>query len=222
MEGEARADAAGRIVALYRAGDADISRLLDLLHTMAPDLSVESEARADAADRIDALYKSGDADINRVLDLLHIMAPELSIEERRRAWDQLEQLSMDDEWDELEAANAAFYLRAIITGDEPNPEERIEAAQEIVLARLSTDDDWDDVDRMEAASEAFRLVTGVPLNAEQRIDAAVDLAGIGVRGFGAEGHFDDRDVDAVAEIIRQSVAGELTNESLRDILLGWG
>ena len=253
VEGEARADAAGRIVALYRAGDADISRLLDLLHTMAPELSVESEARADATDRIDALYKSGDADINRVLDLLHIMAPELSIEERRRAWDQLEQLSMDDEWDELEAANAAFYLRAIITGDEPNPEERIEAAQEIValyeageldpetaldlmntiapslsinerrqaatvLARLSIDDDWDDVDRMEAASEVFRLVTGVPLNAEQRIGAAVDLAGIGVRVFGAEGHFDDQDVDAVAEIIRQSVAGELTNESLRDIL----
>ena len=252
VEGEARANAAGRIIALYRAGDADINRLLDMLHTMAPEIS-ESEARTDATDRIDALYKSGDADINRVLDLLHIMAPELSIEERRRAWDRLEQLSMDDEWDELEAANAAFYLRAIITGDEPNPEERIQAAQEIValyeageldpetaldlmntiapglsinerrqaatvLARLSTDDDWDDADRMEAASEVFRLVTGVPLNAQERIGAAVDLADIGVRIFGAEGHFDDQDVDAVAQIIKQSMAGELTNESLRDIL----
>ena len=213
----------------------------------------EGEARADAAGRIIALYRSGDTDANRVLDLLHTMAPELSIEERRRAWDQLKLLSKDDEWDELEAASAVFYLGAIITGDEPNPEERIEAAQEIValyeageldsetaldlmniiapdlsinerrqaaaaLARLSTDDDWDDADRMEAASEVFRLVTGVPLNAEQRLGAAVDLAGIGVRVFSAEGQLDDRDVEVAAEIIKLSVAGELTNETLRDIL----
>ena len=213
----------------------------------------EGEARAGAAGRIVALYRSGDADINHVLDLLHTMAPELSIEERRRAWDQLELLSKDDEWDELEAASAVFYLGSIITGDEPNPEERVEAAFQMValyeageldpetaldlmdaiapdlsinerrqaataLARLSTDDDWDDADRMEAASEVFRLVTGVPLNAEQRLGAAVDLAGVGVRVFSAEDQFDDRDVDAVAEIIKLSLSGELTNETLRDIL----
>ena len=214
---------------------------------------LEGEARSDAAGRIIALYRSGGADINHVLDLLHTMAPELSIEERRRAWDQLELLSKDDEWDEFEAASAVFYLGSIITGDEPNPEERVEAAFQMValyeageldpetalhlmetiapnlsinerrqaataLARLSTDDDWDDADRMEAASEVFRLVTGVPLNAEQRLGAAVDLAGIGVRVFSAEDQFDDRDVDVVAEIIKLSVAGELTNETLKNIL----
>ena len=214
---------------------------------------VEGEARADAAGEIIARYKSGASDIERVLDLLHIMAPELSIGERRRAWQELERLSEDDEWDEIEAASAVFYLGSIITGDEPNPEERIEAAQEMVelyeageldpgtaldlmntiepelsinerrqaaaaLAKLSADDDWDDADKMEAASEVFRLVTGVPLNAEERIDAAVDLAGIGMRVFGAEGEFDDQDTDVAAEIIKQALTGELTDEALRNIL----
>ena len=84
--------------------------------------------------------------------------------------------------------------------------------------RLSIDDDWDDMDRLEAASEVFRLVTGVPLNAEKRLGAAVDLAGIGVRACSDVGQFDDQDVDAVAEIIKQSLNGDLTDESLRDIL----
>ena len=35
-------------------------------------------------------------------------------------------------WDEWEAANVVFYLASIITGDEPNPGERIEAAHELV------------------------------------------------------------------------------------------
>ena len=214
---------------------------------------VEGEARAGATGRIITLYRSGDADINRVLDLLQTMAPELSIEERRQAWDRLERLSEDDEWDVSEAASAVFYLGSIITGDELNPVERIEAAHEMAvlyqageldpdtaldlmntiapdlyinerrqasatLAKLSTDDDWDDSDKMEAASEVFRLVTGVPLNAEERVGAAVDLAAIGVRVFDAGSQFNDRDVDAAAEIIRQSLAGELTSESLQSIL----
>ena len=93
-------------------------------------------------------------------------------------------------------------------------EERFQAAS--VLAKLSSDDDWHDVDKMEAAGEVFRLVTGVPLNADQRVDAAVDLAGLGVKVFG-QGQFDDQEVDNAVNIIKETLSGDLTPQSLSDI-----
>ena len=94
--------------------------------------AVEGETRAAATGEIISQYTSGRAETERVLDLLHTVAPELSIDERRRAAVELAKLAEDDRWDEWEAANAAFYLASIITGDEPNPGERIEAAHELV------------------------------------------------------------------------------------------
>ena len=88
------------------------------------------------------------------------------------------------------------------------------------LAKLSTDDDWDDADRMEAASEVFRLVTSVPLDAQARVGAAVDLAGVGMKIFDTDDSFEDRDIDTATEIIKQSLTGELTSESLQSILGG--
>ncbi len=215
----------------------------------------QGEARAGAAGEIIARHQAGNPDTDRVLDLLHTVAPELSIDQRRRAADELASFSQDEEWDEAETAGAVFYLSSLITGDEPNPDERIAAASEMVeryesgsleadraldlmdtiapglsvnqrrqaagaLARLSPEDGWDDAHRTEAANEVFRLVTGVPLAAEQRIGAAVDLAGIGVRIFDTEGQFDDRQVEDAAEIIKQSLTGQLTPSSLQDILDG--
>ncbi len=215
--------------------------------------ALEGERRAAAAGELIARHRSGDADAGRVLDLLHTMAPEMSIDERRRAAGRLAALSEDDEWDEAETGEAVFYLASLVTGDEPNPEERVEAAHEMValyeageldagrglglmnaiapeldiderrqaastLARLSADGDWDGEDGMAAASEVFRLVTGVPLQAEKRMGAAVDLAGAGVKIFDRDGQFDDRDVDNATEIIKQSLSGNLTADSLQKIL----
>lgn len=214
---------------------------------------VEGEARADAVGEIITQHQSGNADSARVLDLLHTVAPELSIEERRRAADELARLSEDGEWDEDETAAGVFYLASLITGDEPNPGERIEAAHEMValyeardldagaalglmdtiapslsinerrqaaatLAKLSAEGNWNDADRMAAASEVFRLVTGVPLNAEERMGAAVDLAGVGAKIFDTDDQFDDRDIDAATAIIKQSLTGELTAESVQSNL----
>ena len=216
---------------------------------------VEGEARADATGEIIAQYSSGKGDGERVLDLLHTIVPELSISERRQAADKLASISEDDKWDEGETAEGVFYLASLIAGDEPNPEERIEAAHEMValyevgeldaergldlmdtiapsmsinkrrqaaaaLAKLSTDQDWDHADRMSAASEVFRLVTGVALNAEERMGAAVDLTGVGMKIFDTDDSFEDRDIDRATEIIKKSLTGELTTESLQNILSG--
>ena len=214
---------------------------------------VEGETRANAASEIIAQYRSGKADRARVLELLHTVVPELSIDQRRRAADEFARLSNDDQWDKNETASAVFHLASLITGDEPNYEESIAAANDLVtlykageldsgralglmntiapglsindrrqaadaLARLSEDDSWSDTDIEAAANEAFRLVTGVPLKTEERIEAAVDLAGLGVKLFDKEGHFDDKDIAVATEIVKQYFKGELTTESIQEIL----
>ena len=214
---------------------------------------IVGEERATAVGEIIAQHKSGRTDNARVLDLLHTVAPELSVAERREAADKLAAISADGQWGEAETAEGVFYLASLITGDEPNPGERIEAAHEMValyeaggldgetsldllntiapslsinerrqaaaaLVRLSSDQDWDHTDRMSAASEVFRLVTGVPLNAEERMGAMVDLAGVGAKIFDTDDSFDDREIDRATEIIKQSLTGELTTDSLQSIL----
>ena len=136
-----------------------------LLARSSTDDALEGEARAAAASEILAQYKSGEADTARVLDLLHTVAPDLSIDERRRAADELARISEDDEWDAEDAATAAFYLGSVITGGEPNPEERVEAANEMVLLRHSRDGGNPSLSRVpppspSAAGRAFRLPAG--------------------------------------------------------------
>ena len=65
------------------------------------------------------------------------------------------------------------------------------------LMELSLADGWDNNDRVAAASEVFRLVTGVP--------AGVDLAGLGVRIFGSEGQWSDRDILAATSVFKQAM-----------------
>ena len=242
---------AGTITITSSPGDSfDAASVLARFSTTDP---VEGEARANAAGEIIAQHRSGKADRAKVLDLLHTISPELSIDQRRRAADQLARLSHDDQWDENETASAVFHLASLITGDEPNYEKSIAAANDLVtlykareldsgralglmntiapglsindrrqaanaLARLSEDDGWSDTDIEAAANEAFRLVTGVPLKSEERIEAAVDLAGLGVKLFDKEGHFDDKDIAVATEIVKQYFTGELTTESIQEIL----
>ena len=233
-----------------RPNSFDAASVLTRFSTSDP---MEGEKRADAVGEIVTQYKSTPTDQARVLDLLHTIAPELSIDERRRAADELASISADDQWDEAETAEGVFFLATLVTGDEPNPGERIEAAHEMVvlyetgdldsytaldlmdtiapslsinerkqaaaaLARLSADRGWDDTNRIEAASEVFRVVTGVPLDAEARMGATVDLAGVGVKIFDTDDSYSDREIDAATAIIKQSLTGDLTNESLQNIL----
>lgn len=214
---------------------------------------VEGEARANAAGEIVAQYQSGKVDRAKVVELLHTVVPELSLDQRRRAADDLAKLSDDGYWDANETASAVFHLASLITGDEPNYEESIAAANDLVnlyktgelksgralslmnviapglsindrrqaadaLAKLSEDDGWSGTDIEAAANEAFRLITGVPLKSEERIEAAVDLAGLGVKLFDKEGHFDDKDIEVATEIVKQYFKGELTTDSIQEIL----
>ena len=81
------------------------------------------------------------------------------------------------------------------------------------LMELSITDGWDNNDRVAAASEVFKLATGVPLDIEARIGVGVDLAGLGVRIFGSEGQWSDRDVLAATSVIKQAMEDRLTPES---------
>ncbi len=153
------------------------------------------EARADAASEIIARYTSGDADTARILDLLHIIAPELSIDERRRAADKLAQISEDGQWDENETASGVFYLASLITGDEPNPGERIEAAHE--MAALYEARDLDDDRALELMDT---IAPSLAIN--QRRQAAATLAALA-----ADDDWDDADRMAAASEVFRLVTG---------------
>ena len=142
----------------------------------------EGEERADSVGEIVAQYKSGNADTARVVALLHTIAPELSIDERRRAADKLARLSEDDQWDETETASAVFYLAALVTGDEPNPGERIEAAHEMVALYEAGDLDAEtSLDLMDTLAPSLSITSvdrlPLPLQSCPPLTTGVPLTG---------------------------------------------
>ena len=166
-----------------------------ILARFSTDDALEGEARAAAASEILARYGSGKPDAARILDLLHTMAPELSIDERRRAVAELSRLSDGGEWGEANAARAVFYLGALITGDEPNPEERVAAAQEMVALYRSGDLD---------AGRALDLMDTIAphLEIDERRQAAASLAKLA-----ADDDWDDADKMAAASEAFRLVTG---------------
>ena len=213
-KGEERADASGEIIAQYSSGNADNDRVLDLLHTLSPELSLDERKRA--ADELAKL--SGDDewdDEEKAAVVSHLAAlvtgEEVNSEGRIAAAHEIVALYRAGS---LDSDRALGLMDTIAPG--LSVHERKKAAG--MLARLSAATDWEDADRVEAANEVFRLVTGIPLEAEKRIGAAVDLAGIGVKIFDTQGQFDDRDIDIATELIKLSLTGELTVESVESLL----
>ena len=217
IQGEARADAASQIIARHKSGDVDTAHILDLLHTIAPELSIAE--RRQATDELARLSEDGDWSDADTLDAVQHLAAvvtgnEINAQKRIVAANRMVELYQSGD---LDADTALNLMDTIAPGLAIN--QRRQAAES--LARLAADDDWDDADRMAAASEVFRLVTGVPLDAERRMAASVDLAGVGVKIFDTNDQFDDRDIDNATTIIKQAISGNLTTESLQNIL-GFG
>ena len=212
--GEARAVAAGEILAYYESGKSEGTRVLELLHTLAPETSIEARRRA--ADELALLAEDDDWSEADALDAVQHLAEVITGEEINAEGRLAAANEMIDRYEtgDLDADRALNLLDTIAPGMSINQRRQAAAS----LARLAADADWDHSDRMTAASEVFRLVTGVPLDSEQRIDAAVDLTAVGVKIFDTEDNFDDRDIDNAAELIKQAVAGELTTESVNSIL----
>ena len=150
---------------------------------------VEGEQRADAVGDIIALHNTGNPDTARILVLLQTIAPELSISERRQAADKLASISEDGQWDEGETAKGIFYLASLITGEEPNPEERIEAAHEMVALYEAGDLDAETTlglmdtiapslsinERRQAAAALSKLSAEVDWDDEDRMRAASEV-----------------------------------------------
>ena len=153
------------------------------------------EARADAVSEIIAQHRAGSVDSDRVLELLHTIAPELSIDERRRAADELARLSADDQWDENATVEGVFYLATLITGDEPNPQERIEAAHEMVLLY-----EVGELDSHNALDLMDTIAPGLSIN--HRRQAAAALARLS-----ADDDWDDADRMAAASEVFRLVTG---------------
>lgn len=204
VEGEARANAASRIIAEYESGDADDARVLDLLQTLAPELSADERRRAAAA--LTELSVDDDWDDSDTVAAVNHLATiitggDFDAEASIAAATELVELYEDGELDAGRALDLMDTIAPMLSIDE-----RTRAAG--ALARLSADEDWGNADKMEAASEAFRLVTGVPLKAQERVGAAVDLTGAGIKAFGGAG-FTDRDIDVGTQVIKKAITGDI-------------
>ena len=212
--GEARADAVGEIIGQYNSGAANASTVLGLLSQVAPELSIEE--RIQAAEELSLLSETGkwgEAETSAAVRLLAavVASGEMNAEERIVAANEMVDLY---ESGDLDADRALSLMDTIAPGLSINERRQASAS----LARLSADGDWNDTDKAAAASEVFRLVTGVPLDAEVHVGAAVDLAGACVNIFDDEDNLDDRDIENATEIIKQAISGELTTDSVQDIL----
>ena len=212
--GEERAVASREIIAQYESGKPDPQRVFELLHTIAPELSVDDRRRA--ADELGRLSEDDEWDGEEVGAIVSHLAALVTGKEVNAA----ERIAAADEMVKLYWAGDLHTGRALSLMDAIAPGlsllERTKAAE--LLAKISAADNWDHAESTEAANEVFRLDTGVPLQAERRLGAAVDLAAMGVKVFDREGHFDDRDIAVATELIKQSLTGELTVESVESLL----
>ena len=213
-EGERRATAVEEIIAQHASGNVDSERVLDLLHTVSPELSINERRRAAAElSRLSEDDNWSTADAASAAEHLAelVTGDEINSQERIAAAQQMTARYQSGDLDTGEALN---LMNTIAPG--LSISERRQAAT--ALANLAADDDWDHEDGMAAASEVFRLVTGAPLNAEQRTAAAVDLAGEAIRVLDTEDNFDDRDIDTATEIVKEVLTGDWNAESILSIL----
>lgn len=157
--------------------------------------AAEGEARSGAVGEIVALYRSGRAESGRILTLLDTAAPELSIAQRRQSSDKLAGISADGQWDFDDTDQGVFYLATLITGDEPNPGERIEAAHELAILYEAGELD---------ASNALDLMDTIApsLFIDQRRQAAAMLAELS-----ADSGWDSADRMAAASEVFRLVTG---------------
>ena len=213
-EGERRADAVEEIIAQHAAGSVDTSRVLDLLHTVSPELSI-GERRQAAAElaRLSEDDHWSAADAASAVEHLAELATGRGINSRERVA-AAEQMAFLYQSGNL-ASEDALNLMDTIAPELAVNERRHAASQ---LAKLAANDNWDDEDKMAAASEVFRLVTGAPLNVQQRQDAAVDLAGEVFKAIDTDDSFDDSDIDAATDLVKEVMGGTVSTESIMNFL----
>ena len=155
----------------------------------------EGETRAASAGEVISLYQAGKVDAARMLDLLHTMAPELSIDQRRRAAAKLAAISADGQWDENETFEGVFYLASLITGAEPNPAERIEAANELAILYQAGELDADS-----ALDLMNTIAPGLGINNRRHAAAALET-------LASNGELDDAERMAAASEVFRLVTG---------------
>ena len=213
-EGERRADAVEEIIAQHASGRVDTGRVLDLLHTVSPELSIGE--RRQAAAELAHLSEDDNwstADAASAVEHLAELVSGKGINSRKRV-EAAEQMAFLYQSGNLDSGDALNLMDTI--APELAVNERRHAASE--LAKLAADGTWDDEDKMEAAGEVFKLVTGTSLNVQERQDAAVDLAGEIFKAIDTEDSFDDGDIEATTDLIKEVMGGTVTTESIQNFL----
>ena len=197
----------------FQSRDLDADRALGLLDKIAPEASI-NERRA-AADNLARLSRADDWDggnaIEATAELTRLITG--NAPDAKKRIEAANELARRSKAGDLEPDDALNLMNDIAPG--MSIEERREAAMNLV--RLSKSEKWDAETTKQAAEETFQLVTGGELEYEKRRDAAVDLTGEAIKKFGGD-EFEDEDVDVAAEMIKQTLSGDLDSDSVSDLL----
>ena len=208
----------------------------------------ESEQRESAARELKRRLDKGDLDADRAAYLLDEIAPGASVSERKMAATRLAELKSADKINFAEAGNelarlltgnavdadkrigAALELaQGIDSGDlAPGrglelmttvaPEWSIKNRADAVgaIATYFKEGEWDDEKVHRFANDLYQAATGDALNYEKRAGAAVELAGEGIKRISDD--YDDEDMDISVELIQQTISGEISVDSVSDLM----
>lgn len=208
-----RGQAAEELKIRFQSRDLDADRALDLLERIVPEASI-NERRA-AADNLARLSQANDWDdgntIEAAAELTRLITGNARDADKRIA--AANELVRRSKAGDLNADHALNLMNDIAPG--LSIDERRQAAANLV--RLSKSDRWDASTTKQAAEETFQLVAGGKLDYEKRRDAAVELTGEAIKKFGGD-EFEDRDVDAATEVIKQTLRGELDSDRVSELL----
>ena len=208
----------------------------------------ESEQRESAARELKRRLDKGDLDADRAAYLLDEIAPGASVSERKKAATRLAELKSADKINLAEAGNelarlltgnavdadkrmgAALELaKGIDRGDlAPGrglelmttvaPEWSIKNRADAVgaIATYFKEGEWGDEKVHRFANDLYQVATGDALNYEKRAGAAVELAGEGIKRISDD--YDDEDMDISVELIQQTISGEISVDSVSDLM----
>ena len=212
-EGARRKQAAEELQYRMRARDLDSDSAMDLLDTIAPGASInERRAAADELERLshedwdDGKAEAAAEELTRLITGDHLHA-----RERVEAANELVRRSRDGE---LDSENAFQLVNTIAPGMSLNA--RRQAAGELV-ATFDSPGKWTPQKTKRAAEAGYKVMTGGEAKVEKRMEAGVDLVGKGMKRYGGDS-FKDRDIDVSTELIKQTIRGEISTNSVSDLL----
>ena len=219
-EADRRVKATRELTTKVERGKMSNSEVLDHIDIIAPNLSISE--RKKAANRIASISDESNGELTpqqkmQVANELSRLATGHGIDAERRTEAAREIVRLQEQGD-LNPDNASELMATI--APEFSIQERKEALGHLAWQFSKDGGDWSAEGTKRTAEEGYRLITGGEAQVEKRMESGVELTGEAIKRFGGD-TLEDRDVDIATEMIKQTLSGDLSTDSVSNIM-GWG